>query len=217
MRNYLRNLFEKSLLLNYTKQSSVDTFVKTVTINPDCKVFKVANHDDTEDFHAFVLQPKPEMITIPELDDGYFIVRAIKTGEEENIESYFLDISFPEAINDCVYIITNGKLKQVPTHKFGNIIPAVAYEGFHAYELYYPPYIPGHSIKPNADTAIKILKQALRIAKRKNCIAETLGYILRDEGRNKEALEAFSLSIENGPSSEFIQQEVDQLGNIIKH
>lgn len=50
----------------------------------------------------------------------------------------------------------------------------------------------------------------------KNVVAEDLGYILRDEGRVEEAIEAFKISEENGPSSEYSYWELaglyDQLG-----
>lgn len=41
-------------------------------------------------------------------------------------------------------------------------------------------------------------------AKNKAPIAQDLGYICRDEGRVREAIEAFSIAIKTGPSSEFI-------------
>jgi tetratricopeptide (TPR) repeat protein len=49
-------------------------------------------------------------------------------------------------------------------------------------------------------------------------IAEDLGYIYRDEGRDEEAIEAFILAIDEGPSFHFIYWErADLLDRVGEH
>uniref|UniRef100_UPI00404B2401 tetratricopeptide repeat protein n=1 Tax=Flavobacterium sp. TaxID=239 RepID=UPI00404B2401 len=93
-----------------------------------------------------------------------------------------------------------------------SIIPAIASDCFGDYELFYA--------KENPQIGIDILKSGITKATNKNVVAEDLGYILRDEGRNEEAVEAFKISEENGPSSEYTFWELaglyEQLGQIAK-
>ena len=91
---------------------------------------------------------------------------------------------------------SNGQTKVESIYEqVKSIIPSIASECFGDYELYYS--------KENSQIGIDILKSGLTIATNKNVVAEDLGYILRDEGRIEEAIEAFKISEENGPSSEY--------------
>ncbi len=79
------------------------------------------------------------------------------------------------------------------------MIPAVAIESFGVYELFYSHIDP--------EVGLTVLRTGLQAAESKAPIAEDLGYILRDEGRKEEAIEAFSIAIEEGPSCEYIPME----------
>ena len=108
---------------------------------------------------------------------------------------------------------SNGQTKVESIYdQVKSIIPSIASECFGDYELYYS--------KENSQIGIDILKSGLTIATNKNVVAEDLGYILRDEGRIEEAIEAFKISEENGPSSEYTFWELaglyEQLGQTDK-
>ena len=55
--------------------------------------------------------------------------------------------------------------------------------------------------------AMEVLRKGLEVADRKAPVAEDLGYVCRDEGFTQEAIDAFSIAIEEGPSCGFIYDE----------
>jgi tetratricopeptide (TPR) repeat protein len=99
-------------------------------------------------------------------------------------------------------IIRKTKVESIYDQK-ETIIPAVASECSGNYELFYA--------KKNPQIGIDILKEGLNKSANKNVISEDLGYILRDEGRTEEAIEAFKISEEFGPSSEYTFWELSEL------
>ncbi len=83
------------------------------------------------------------------------------------------------------------------------IIPAVASDCFGDYELFYA--------KENPQIGIDVLREGLSKAAKKYIVAEDLGYILRDENRFEESIEAFKISKQIGPSSAYIYLELSRL------
>jgi hypothetical protein len=119
---------------------------------------------------------------------GFYIVAALQVVPERPVVDCFLDVSFPERINDYAYFIQGDRLIYGYTHRFpGEIIPAIAMDCFGNYEMFYARAAP--------EIGIDVLKRGLAQCSRKRFIAEDLGYILRDEKRYREAAEMFELVV----------------------
>ncbi|MBE9585959.1 hypothetical protein IM792_16010 [Mucilaginibacter sp. JRF] len=166
----------------------------------DIKIFTVTDDSDDDQFN-WIINPT-DFDLIPE-DEGYYFVKAFIV-TEANTTDCFLGILTPERFAEQVVISTNGQVTIESIYDIdGSVIPVVAAECFGNYELYYA--------KENPQIGIDILKSGLTHAVNKSVIAEDLGYILRDEGRTSEAIEAFKISEENTPSSEYIYNELAEL------
>ena len=173
-------------------------------------VFIVTEQDDDNELNWTIESTDFELI--PE-EENYYFVKAFEISENEKTDCYS-GIMTPERIAEIVIKQgSNGQTKVESIYEqVKSIIPSIASECFGDYELYYS--------KENPQVGIDILKSGLTIATNKNVVAEDLGYILRDEGRIEEAIEAFKISEENGPSSEYTFWELaglyEQLGQIDK-
>ena len=173
-------------------------------------VFIVTEQDDDNELNWTIEATDFELI--PE-EENYYFVKAFEISENEKTDCY-IGIMTPERIAEIVIKQgSNGQTKVESIYEqVKSIIPSIASECFGDYELYYS--------KENSQIGIDILKSGLTIATNKNVVAEDLGYILRDEGRIEEAIEAFKISEENGPSSEYTFWELaglyEELGQIDK-
>jgi len=170
------------------------------------KVFKVTN-DDNENELLWTITPT-NFLLVPDDEETYFI-KAVQTLPTSTINC-FISIVTPERIAD--YVIKLDTNRQAILESFheqeNSTIPLVASECFGDYELYYS--------KENPQIGIDILKQGMTNAINKNVVAEDLGYILRDEELTQEAIEAFLISEQIGPSSEFIYSELSQLYELLE-
>jgi tetratricopeptide (TPR) repeat protein len=172
--------------------------VKALAKFPETRIFCVEDSDD-EDQTKWDVKPISARI-LPEAE-GFFIVKGKNISQDGTIRDCYIDISLPERINDHAYVFDGKSLKIGYPYEFeGNIICAVAIDCFGDYELFYS--------KINPDVGIDILKEGLAISQQKHYIAEDLGYILRDEGRFKEAAEMFQIAVDETPSSYFIYGEL---------
>ena len=101
-------------------------------------------------------------------------------------------------IKDSLY---NGV--EIAWNENDGVIPEVACECYGNSDLYYS--------KENPQIGIDVLKRGILIGTNKNFIADDLGYILRDEGRIEEAIEAFHISLEYDPTSAYVYLELSNL------
>lgn len=173
-----------------------DTFKDQTTM-----IFRVVNQDVENELD---LEIEPTALDIIPNEEGYFIVRAFEV-KGAKVSVCFMDLTTPERISEIVLkkgLLGNIKISDYYENE-GVVIPAVASDCFGRYELY-------HSIE-NPNIGIELLKKGLEISGSKNVIAEDLGYLLRDENRIEEAIEAFSISEKFGPSSEYIYLELSSL------
>jgi len=164
---------------------------------PDISIFEITS--DSEDIAEWTLEPMPDEY----LSDrgGFFLVRATHVRPDGTINSCWIDMTLPERISDHAYFIEGSSVQQRYLHEVdGEVICAVAIDEFGVYDLFYSRIAP--------ELGIDVLRSALAVAPRKVCIAEDLGYILRDENRYTEAAEAFEIAILEGPSSEYIYGEI---------
>jgi tetratricopeptide (TPR) repeat protein len=175
-------------------------FVQAVTDNPDVKFFRVlgSGADHARDWELEPLQT--ELLSDTD-DDGMHVMKALNVSPDGTVRECHIDMNLPERISDYAFFIELGSLRFGYHHQFpGEIIPAVALDCFGVYDLFYSRRVP--------EVGIDVLRRGLAIAKRKHCIAEDLGYILRDEGRFREAAEMFKIAADEGPSSYFIYGEL---------
>ena len=184
--------------------------LKDIYKERNTNVFIVTEQDDDNELNWTIEATNFELI--PE-EENYYFVKAFEISENEKTDCY-IGIMTPERIAEIVIKQgSNGQTKVESIYdQVKSIIPSIASECFGDYELYYS--------KENSQIGIDILKSGLTIATNKNVVAEDLGYILRDEGRIEEAIEAFKISEENGPSSEYTFLELaglyEQLGQLDK-
>jgi tetratricopeptide (TPR) repeat protein len=179
--------------------------VKDIFKDKQVKIFVVTD-EESDNQLEWTIEPT-NLNIIPEDEQTYF-VKAKQVFKDKSIDCY-ISIVTPERIADFVINLgDNGKTISENMHEQENsIIPAVASDCFGIYELYYA--------KENPQVGIDILKDGLTKARNKNVVAEDLGYILRDENRIEEAIEAFLISEQNQPSSEFIYSELSRLYGLI--
>lgn len=184
--------------------------LKDIYKERNTNVFIVTEQDDDNELNWTIEATDFELI--PE-EENYYFVKAFEIFENEKTNCY-IGIMTPERIAEIVIKQdSNGQTKVESIYdQEKTIIPSIASECFGDYELFYS--------KENPQIGIDILKSGLTIATNKNVVAEDLGYILRDEGRIEEAVEAFKISEENGPSSEYTFLELaglyEQLGQLDK-
>ena len=174
------------------------------------KVFIVTEQDDDNELNWTVDPTDYELI--PE-EENYYFVKAYEVSQNGKTDCY-IGVMTPERIAEVVIKQNSNGQTEIESiyDQEKSIIPAIASDCFGDYELFYS--------KENPQLGIDILKSAITKATNKNVVAEDLGYILRDEGRVKEAIEAFKISEENGPSSEYTFLELaglyEQLGQLDK-
>lgn len=175
----------------------------------DVRIFRVGDSGefDSDNFMEWDVTPIETDILIEQ--DGFFILRAFQiTGPNQKIDC-FIDMTMPERIVDYAYFIKSGTVERKYLHECdGDVICAVPIDGHGAYDVFYS--------RINPELGLSVLRRGLDFASRKAFIAEDIGYILRDEGRIEEAIQAFSISASEEPSSYFIYQELaglyDHLG-----
>lgn len=165
---------------------------------PEVLIFHVEDSDD-DGQAKWDVEPVDSPVLLE--SESLFIVKAKNVLPDGTIQNCYIDISLPERINDNTYYFDGKSLDVIPSYEVdGDVICAVPIDCFGVYELFYSKINPG--------LGIDILKEGLAVSKQKHYIAEDLGYILRDEGRFKEAAEMFQISVDETPSSYFIYGEL---------
>lgn len=128
--------------------------------------------------------------------DGLFILKAVHISTEGELQDCYLDVVMPERISETAYFHTDEEIVEIMSHKVsGEVIPMVAIEGFGVYDLFYS------RLKP--EIGLSVLRNAVKVARQKSYIAEDMAYILRDENRKLEAIEAFDIVIAEGEPNEY--------------
>lgn len=165
------------------------------------RVFVVTNQDE-EDVLNWTIEPT-DFDLLPEEENIYY-VKALQVSADNTSDCY-IGIMTPERIAETVVKRQpNGQCVAESIYdQEQRIIPAVASDCFGNYELFYA--------KENPQIGIDVLRDGLTKAVNKNIVAEDLGYILRDENRIEEAIEAFNISKQAGPSSEYVYLELSRL------
>lgn len=175
--------------------------VKDIFTDKKTRVFVVTNQEDDDELNWSIESTDFDLLRE---EENIYYVKAYEVSADRTSDCY-IGILSPERIAETVIkrepsgqIVAESIYDQEQT-----IIPAVASEYFGNYELFYS--------KENPQIGIDVLKDGLEKATNKNVVAEDLGYILRDEERIEEAIEAFKISEQEGPSSEYIYLELSRL------
>jgi tetratricopeptide (TPR) repeat protein len=176
-----------------------------IEIEPD-EYYEFDKPDEKEDFDYWDAAPINADILSAEfvrdkILDGYFVLKALFIPNEGELRSCYIDVTMPERISERVFFKIENQIKS-KYHAYlegkqlkGKIIPIAAIDGFGLYELFYS--------KKNPEIGLEVLRNGLKISKRKKYIALDLAYILRDENRYEEAIEAFSIAITEGADNEY--------------
>lgn len=161
----------------------------------------VTNQDDEDELN-WTIEPT-DFDLLPKEENIYY-VKAYQVSADNTSDCYIC-IMTPERIAETVVKReSNGQtIAESIYDQEQTIIPAIASDCLGDYELFYS--------KENPQIGIDVLKDGLEKAINKNVVAEDLGYILRDEERIEEAIEAFKISERDGPSSEYIYLELSRL------
>lgn len=158
----------------------------------DHRIFEVADSNLSGDHRDWNLLPLAgETLarenTLSGLSDGVFVLEALAVNPDGVAEKAYVDVVLPEREIDSHYLLKDGSIAVGRGTILTNaqMIPAVAIEQFGVYEQF---YVRGH-----AQVGLDILRRGLAVAKLKWPVAIDLAYILRDEKRYAEAVEAFSI------------------------
>ncbi|WP_205627546.1 tetratricopeptide repeat protein [Myroides marinus] len=176
-----------------------------ITLTEKTKVFIITETED-ESILNWLIVPT-DLETLPN-EDNLYLVKGIDTDNKEQNNCY-LSISIPERIVDSIISIdTSNSISVLDfSEQDRQIIPVIVSECYGNYELYYAKF--------NPSIGIEVLKHGLDKANDKSATLEDLGYILRDENRIKESIEAFEQAISYGVSSEYIYWELAELYKLL--
>jgi tetratricopeptide (TPR) repeat protein len=172
---------------------------EALAAHPQTAVFIVTEHEGDE-WLEWNLEPTDWRVVPDTEEHDFLIIRGLHVTGPGQAQPCYLDLCLPERLVDYAFLPTADGLRRAYPHELpGEVIPAVAMEGFGQYEQFYSYSDP--------EVGINVLRNGLQRASQKANIAQDLGYILRDEGRTEEAAAAFSVAIEEGPSNAFIYEE----------
>lgn len=173
-----------------------DVFTDSRTV-----VFTIIDYEDDNELNWLIKPTKFKLI--PE-EEGHYIVRALEVTEQET-KNCFIDVQVPERVAEIV--IKQDKRQDTFVESIydseNSVIASVASEVFGDYELYYAD--------ENPEVGLEVLRKGFELAENKNIVAEDLGYLLREEDRIEEAIEAFKTAEKLGPSTEYVYLELSEL------
>ena len=121
--------------------------------------------------------------------DGHFILKAVFVSPSGELQDCYVSVSMPERISETAYFYEGDHIRQGWKDELkGKVVPLVAIEGFGSYELFYS--------RSKPEIGLDVLRKGLDVAKNRADIAQDMAYILRDEKRYEESVEAFTIAIE---------------------
>lgn len=175
--------------------------IRNIFSEASTKVFIITESDYDNELNWVI--EKTDFVLIPE-EENYYLVKAFEVTRNE-IKDCYIGVSIPERFADIV-VKQNAKgeaMVEYIAHQENSIIPAIAHDAAGYYELFYA--------KGNPQVGIDVLRRGLAIAKNKSAVAEDMGYLLIDEYRTEEAIEAFKISESCGPTTRFTFWELAKL------
>jgi len=127
---------------------------------------------------------------------GLFIIAAQLVTAESQPQPCYLDLVLPERIAEHHFVqdslsLTRGRGRRV---RNGTVIPAIGIEKLGNSALFFA--------KENPSAGIDVLKSGLPVARHRDYLAYDLAFLLRDQKRYEEAIDAFSIVIEESQPAE---------------
>lgn len=127
---------------------------------------------------------------------GLFIIAAQLVTPESQPQPCYLDLVLPERIAEHHFVqdsvtLTRGRGRRV---RNGTVIPAIGIEKLGNSTLFFA--------KENPFAGIDVLKSGLPTARHRDYLAYDLAFLLRDQKRYEEAIDAFSIVIEESQPAE---------------
>jgi len=162
----------------------------------------VVTEDDYDNELNWTIEPtKHELIPA---EENHYFVKAFEVSQSSIAECY-MGIMTPERVIQFVIKEDENGQAYVESiyHQENSIIPAIACDFSGYYGIYYA--------KENPQAGIEVLRSGLENATNKSAVAEDLGYILIDEERINEAIEAFEISEKNTPTTRYTFFELAKL------
>jgi tetratricopeptide (TPR) repeat protein len=164
------------------------------------KAFLVTKDDENwEDFSKFDLEPLSGATLakeyVPGPFEGSFIVAGKVVTRDEASQDCYLEVVLPERICEFCFLLVDDEIVRKRGRRVsdGTAIPVIAIEKFGVPQLFYA--------RENPSVGIAVLQRGLQQAKEKKDIAYDLAVLLRQEKRNEEAIEAFSICLKEAPES----------------
>jgi hypothetical protein len=187
--------------------------IQSIRQYPSVNAFRRVGRNG-DDPRGWEYAPVPGDVLAGADQDGFYVLGALNIRSKTDVRRCYMDLSTPERINDYAYVVDGNEVRcEVPREFGGELIPEIAIDGFGIYELFYSKRAP--------EFGIDVLRRGLAASRRKRFIAEDLGYILRDEGRHREAVEMFQVAADEEVSSYFVYGELaalyEKLGEEEKH
>lgn len=174
--------------------------LKDALFKNSSKTFRATSDDENwEDFSRCNLEPLSGATLAREYVRGPFEGILVVAGKvvirEEPWQDCYLEVVLPERICEFCFVLTDGEIMRKRGRRFGDgtAIPFVAIEKFGVPQLFYA--------KENPSAGIGVLQRGLQQAREKKDIAYDLAVLLREEKRNQEAIEAFSICLKEAPES----------------
>jgi tetratricopeptide (TPR) repeat protein len=164
------------------------------------KAFRATTDDENwEDFSKFDLEPLSGATLAKEYAlgpfEGTFVVAGKVVTKDEASQDCYLEVILPERICEFCFLLVDGEILRKRGRRVGDgtAIPAIAIEKFGVPQLFYA--------RENPSVGIAVLQRGLKHAREKKDIAYDLAVLLRQEKRNEEAIEAFSICLREAPES----------------
>jgi hypothetical protein len=174
--------------------------LKDALFKNSSKAFRATTDDENwEDFSNFDLEPLSGATLakeyVPGPFEGSFIVAGKVVTKDEASQDCYLEVVLPERICEFCFLLVDGEIVRKRGRRVGDgtAIPAIAIEKFGVPLLFYA--------RENPSVGITVLQRGLQQAREKKDIAYDLAVLLRQEKRNKEAIEAFSICLKEAPES----------------
>jgi tetratricopeptide (TPR) repeat protein len=163
------------------------------------QAFKVMQQEEKDDYQTLDLQPLPGPTLAKEHVkgpfEGVFIVAGKVVSQTGPILDCYLDIVLPERICEHSFLQDGEEIRRSRGRRLaqGTAVPAIAIEQFGVPQLFLA--------KENPTFGIQVLRNGLSLAREKRNIAYDLAALLRDGKKFEEAIEAYSIFLEEDPTA----------------
>jgi len=157
------------------------------------RAYQVPDDYDCDDFEEWDLKPLSggtlAAEDVEDLFQGYFIVAAQLVSREGPSQPCYLDLTLPERITEHHFMKSGDRIERRRGRRSenGTVIPVIGIEKRGDYTLFFA--------KEDPSAGIDILRSGIPNARHRDYLAYDLAFLLRDQKRYEEAVDAFSIVI----------------------